>query len=191
MVMVTIYEMQHIQNTSIQLNVVYKNGTHDGPYKIKPVGKSGFRFFGKIKVHQGPYKLQLVGRTKLGHMFTRLAQAYDEAKPFRLRMVYARKYTLPVGKKSKLLLAIDNPSAENYRFDVKDTFGYVMKVLPQGYVLNRSRRNMHMELKFDVPANATANINKTNKVVIRAIGNETGIVSTVTASLLVTPMQLN
>ena len=190
MVMITIYAMQHIKNTSLQLNVIYKNGTHGGRYKIKPVGNSGFRFIAKIRVDKGPYKLQLVGRTKLGHTFTRLAQIYDEAKPFRLRVVYARKYTLPVGKTAKLILAIDNPSAENYHFDVSDSFNYTLDVVPQGrHVLNTRRRNF--ELRFKVPVSDTTNINKTNKVIIRAIGNKTGIVSTETTHLLVTPMQLN
>lgn len=190
MVMVTIYEMQHVDNSSLHLNVVYKNGTFGGSFKMQPVGNSGFRFITKVRVDQGQYKLQLVGKTKLGHRFTRLAQAYDEAKPFRLRVVYASRYTLPVGKIAKLILAIDNPSAENYDFDVKDSFGYTMDVVPQGrHVLNTRRRNF--ELRFNVPANATENINKTNRVVIKAIGNKTRIVSTEITHLLVTPMTLN
>jgi hypothetical protein len=189
MVMITIYEMQHVDNSSLHLNVVYKNGTNGGRFKMNPLGKSGFRFFAKIRVDKGPYKLQLVGRTILGHTFTRLTQAYDEAKPFRLRVVYASKYTLPIGKTAKLILVIDNPSTERYDFDVKDSFGYAVKVKPQGrHILNRRRRTF--ELKFKVPANATANINKTNRVVIKAIGNTTGIVSTEITHLLVTPMHL-
>ena len=190
MVMVTIYEMQHVDNSSLDLNVVYKNGTFGGSFKLEPVGKSGFRFISKIRVNKGQYKLQLVGKTKLGHRFTRLAQAYDEAKPFRLRVVYASRYTLPVGKIATLVLVIDNPSAEDYDFDVKDSFGYTMDVRPQGRrVLNRWRRNF--VLRFNVPANATQNINKTNRVVIKAIGRKTRIVSTEITHLLVTPMKLN
>lgn len=183
--MITIYEMQHVDNTSLRFNVVYKNGTSGGTFKLHPVGNSGFRYRAMIKVHKGPYKLQLVGKTKLGHTFTRLAQAYDEAKPFRLRLVYARRYTLPIGKPTKLLLVIDNPGIETYEFDVNDSFGYAMDVVARGHRrLNRRRRNF--ELLFHVPFNATAYINKTNRVVIKAISNKSGMVSTLITHLLVT-----
>lgn len=188
MVMITIYEMQHVDETSLNLNVLYKNGTNGGTFKMHSVGSSGFRFVATIKLDKGPYKLQLTGRTKAGHMFTRLAQAYDEAKPFRLRVLYVSKYTLPVGKDAKLILVIENPSSEEYEFDVKDSFGYAKDVQPQGvHRKNMPRRNF--DLRFSVPASATANIDKTNRVVIKAIGKTTGITSTEISHLLVTPME--
>lgn len=181
--------MHHVDNNTLHLNVIYKNGTNGGTFKLHRVGESGMRFIAKIRTDKGPYKLQLVGKTKSGHRFTRLAQSYDEAKPFRLRVVYASRYTLPVGKIAKLVLAIDNPSAEDYEFDVNDSLGYALDVIPQGR-RGRNTQRRNFELRFKVPANATANINKTNRVVIKAIGKRSNITSTEITHLLVTPMNL-
>ena len=194
--MVTIHEMQHVDNTSLHLNIIYKNGTTSGTFNMSAVGTSRSRFISQIQVDEGPYKLQLVGRTKQGHMFTRLTSVYDEAKPFRLRIYYAGRYTLPVGERSRLMLVIDNPSAENYVFEVKDSFGYALHVESKGGSQTDIKRTWqprrrNFDLMFQVPANATANINKTNRVIIQATGNKTGIVSTEIAHLLVTPMKLN
>ncbi|XP_028391229.1 hemicentin-1-like [Dendronephthya gigantea] len=188
LVMITIYEMQHVDNTSLNLNVIYKNGTNGGAFKMHPVGSSGFRFFATIRLDKGPYKLQLVGRTKTGHMFIRLSPVFDEAKPFRLRVIYAKKYTLPVGRESKLNLVIENPSAEGYEFDVKDSFGYARDVTSRvSYRRHMSQQNFH--LRFSVPANATANIDKTNRVVINAIGITTRVTSTEICHLLIIPKE--
>ena len=185
--MIKISEVDKVDRRSLRLKVMYKNGTEGGDFKLHKVGNSGMRFRARLKLSEGPYKLQLKGTTKTGHPFTRMTTKFEVAKPFRLRVVYARQYTLPVGKTSALILAIENHSTEkNFTFDVTDSFGYAQ--LDESNLLDRRRHlspTIFFKLKFRVPHTDKANVNKTNRVVIKAIGEHTGITSTLVTHLLV------
>lgn len=186
MVMIKVSEMNQINATSLRLRVIYRNGTDGGEFTLHEVGDSGMRYRATIKLNKGPYKLQLRGITKRGHPFTRVAIKNDEAKPFRLRVVYARKYILPLGKNSTLFLIIENPSAErNFIYNVTDTFGYANDMGTKLEHAGPFYNQIIFRLKFRVPKTDTANVNKTNRVVITAIGEKSGVASTLVMYLLI------
>lgn len=186
MVMIKVSKINKVIDKSLRLRAIYKNGTKGNEFMLEKVGDSGMRFRATIKLHAGPYKLQLSGNTKKGSLFTRLTSTYDEAKPFRLRVVYARKYTLPLGRNSTLLLAIENFSTErNFTFNVTDSFGYANYKGTRLEHKGPFYDNIIFRLKFHVPANDTRNVNKTNRVVIKAIGDQSRVSSTLVMYLFV------
>ena len=120
-----------ILTTSLNLDILSKEGKVLNTTSVSPAGKSGAHFSASFSTPAVPFRLKLRGKTKKNFDFERSSHNIVHPSHALVRVLYARnEFTVPIRGKTLVMFFVYNTgSTEMFDLKVKDSSIFTASVL--------------------------------------------------------------
>ena len=168
-VILTIAGVKKINDNSLSVDLMSKDGKRLGTTTTKPHGTSGAHFSATFTPPSVPFMLKLKGKTKKGLSFERYSRNPVHPSHALIRVLYARNdYTVPARGSGFVMFVVYNTGrTERFDISVKDRLKFAAPLRRPFITARKDRRNF-FSVTFKAPSSASRGTH--NEVLVTITG---------------------
>ena len=158
-----------IRSTSLNLDILSKDGKVLNTTSVSPVGKSGAHFSVSFSTPTVPFRLKLKGKTKKNFDFERSSHNIVHPSHALVRVLYARnEFTVPIRGRALVIFFVHNTGpTEIFDFKVQESSIFIASVLMPAVRVYQNRSSF-LFVRFS--AKSTATFGAADNVMVTATG---------------------